>query len=195
MSLARYAILAAFLASPALAETYHLDPTHTEVRFLYSHADVSEQSGEWTRVDGTVDFDPADVAATSAEITIASASLHTGVSPLDDYMKSRAIFDVDRFPQITFVSTGAEDIGENRLRMTGDLTVKGEVTPITLEAELTFMGKHPLGDGFAYFKGDWIGVRVTGVLSRSALGLDKLPQLAGDDVRLQIVSELRAGGW
>ncbi len=154
MSLARYAILAAFLASPALAETYHLDPTHTEVRFFYSHADVSEQSGEWTRVDGTVDFDPADVAATSAEITIESASLHTGVSPLDDYMKSRTLFDVDRFPEITFVSTSAEDIGENRLLLTGDLTVKGQITPITLEAELTFMGEHPLGGSFAYFKGD-----------------------------------------
>ncbi|WP_371227123.1 YceI family protein [Roseovarius sp. 2305UL8-3] len=195
MSLARYAILAAFLAGPTLAETYHLDPTHTEVRFLYSHAGVSEQSGEWTRVDGTVDFDPADLAATSAEITIESGSLHTGVSPLDDYMKSSAFFDVDRFPEITFVSTSAEDIGEDRLRMTGDLTVKGQTMPITLEAELTFMGEHPLGSGFAYFKGDWIGVRVTGLLSRSALGLGTLPQLAGDEVTLRISSELRAGGW
>ncbi len=82
------------LATPVLAETYHFDQRHTEIRFYYNHAGLTEQSGEWTAVSGTVEFDPENVTATSADITIDASSVETGWGPLNDHLKSGDFFMV-----------------------------------------------------------------------------------------------------
>lgn len=183
------------IAAPVIAETYHLDPTHTEVRFYYNHAGLTEQSGEWTGVKGTVDFNPEDVNATTASITIDAKSLHTGVGPLDDHLKSADFFEVATYPEITFTSTSAVQTGAETLRLIGDLTVKDQTKPATLDVNLTFMGEHPLGGFFDYYQGDWVGVEANGTLLRSEYGVGMFAPGTSDTVRLEISAEMRAGGW
>lgn len=183
------------LAAPGWAETYHLDPGHTEVRFSWNHAGLTEQHGEWTQVSGTIDFDPADVTATSAQITIDPDSLHTGVAALDNHLKSADFFDIETYPTITFTSTSAVQTGAQNLRLTGDLTVKDQTKPAVLDVELTFDGEHPLGGYFDYYKGDWVGVEATGTLLRSEFGVAMFAPGTSDTVQLEISAEMRAGGW
>ena len=189
------AALFAALSVPALAETYHLDPGHTEVRFYWNHAGLTEQHGEWTSISGTIDFDADNVAATSANITIDPASLHTGVGALDDHLKGADFFDVANFPEITFVSTSAVQTGAQNLRLIGDLTVKDQTKPAVLDVEMTFRGEHPLGGFFDYYKGEWIGAEATGTLLRSEYGVGMFAPATSDTVRLEISAEMRAGGW
>ena len=188
---------AALLAmSPAaMAETYVLDQGHTEVRFYWNHAGLTTQSGEWTKVSGTIDFDAGNVAGTKAMITIDPASLHTGYAELDKHLKSSDFFDIETHPEITFVSTGAVQTGASSMRLSGDLTVKGQVTPAVLNVNLTFQGTHPLGEFFDYYKGEWIGAEATTTLLRSDLGVGKFAPLTSDVVALEISAEMRAGGW
>jgi len=102
---------------------------------------------------------------------------------------------VKNHPQITFVSGEAVQTGADTLRLTGDITVKGQSAPATLDVTLTFMGSHPLG-GFAdYYKGEWIGVEATSTVLRSELGVGLFAPLTSDAVRLEISAEMRAGGW
>lgn len=183
------------MSVPALAETYHLDPTHTEIRFYYNHAGLTEQSGEWTGMSGTIDFDPENVTATSANISIDTSSLTTGVSPLDDHLKSADFFDIEVFPKATFVSTSAIQTGAQTLRLVGDLTIKDQTKPATLDVDMKFMGTHPLGGFFDYYKGDWVGVEATGTLLRSEYGVGMFAPGTSDAVRLEISAEMRAGGW
>ena len=69
----------AALATSASAEIYKFDPGHTEVRFYYNHAGLSEQSGQWKVIDGEVDFDPENVGATTVSVTVDATSVDTGV--------------------------------------------------------------------------------------------------------------------
>lgn len=189
------ALATVILAGPALSETYHLDPGHTEVRFYYSHAGLSEQSGEWTVIDGTVDFDAEDIAATEVNITLDAASIDTGVDALDSHLMSGDFFDVSAHPTITFTSTSVSQSGDENVTVVGDLTIKGVTTEITLEFGLNHIGEHPLSGFGAFFEGEWLGVSGSGTVTPTELGLPFGAAVISDSVRLEINTEMRAGGW
>ncbi|MEM7446098.1 MAG: YceI family protein, partial [Pseudomonadota bacterium] len=78
--------IVALASAPALAGTiYNTDPGHTEVRFGWNHAGVSMQHGEFTGIEGTLDFDPENVEASTLSVVIDPASISTGVEALDGH--------------------------------------------------------------------------------------------------------------
>lgn len=191
----RFAILAAaalLTAGAASAATYKPDPGHTEVMFFWDHAGVSEQSGEFLKVDASVTFDPEAIDATTISATIDAASISTGVGPLDEHLKKADFFEVDKFPEITFVSTGIRQTGPDTAEIVGDLTIKGITKPITLQAQVVHQGEHPLGAFIDYYKGDWIGVHADAVLVRSEWDLGMFAPLTSDKITLRISTEMKA---
>lgn len=187
--------LMATVTTTALAETYKFDPGHTEIRFYYNHAGLSEQSGQWKVISGEVNFDPSDIAATSVTVTVDPASIDTGVSALDDHLKSGDFFDVENFPEITFASTEVTQTSDTTITLVGDLSIKDNTKPFTMTVTLNHNGPHPLGEFADYYKGEWIGVEVTGDLLRSDYGVGMFAPVTSDEVRLEISAEMRAGGW
>lgn len=189
----RIALAASLLSTPALADavTYAPDAGHTEVRFYWDHAGVSEQSGEWGGVTGEVTLDPDDIAAAKISITIDPASLNTGVEALDKHMKSADMFDIEKHPEITFVSTSVEQTGDKTARITGDLTIKGVTKPIVLDATVVHLGEHPVGQYIDHYKGQWLGVRATGTLKRSEFDVGYGTPLTSDEIRLEIATEMK----
>lgn len=195
-------LLAAAFASPMLAlgsaataEIYKFDPGHTEIRFTYNHAGLSDQNGQWKIIDGEVDFDANDIAATKVTVTVDAASIDTGVGPLDEHLKSGDFFDAEKFPTITFTSTGVEQTGDDSVTLVGDLTIKEITKPITMSFKLNHQGAHPLGEFFDYYKGEWIGVQGTGDMLRSDFGVGMFAPVTSDEITLSISAEMRAGGW
>ena len=195
-------LLATAIASPLLtlstaatAEIYKFDPGHTEIRFTYNHAGLSDQNGQWKIIDGEVDFDANNIAATKVTVTVDAASIDTGVGPVDEHLKSGDFFDVENHPTITFTSTGVEQTGDDSVTLVGDLTIKEISKPITMSFKLNHQGAHPLGDFFDYYKGEWIGVQGTGEMLRSDFGVGMFAPVTSDEVTLSISAEMRAGGW
>ncbi len=182
-------------SSSAMADIYKMDPGHTEVRFYWNHAGLTEQSGEWGKVDGDIFFDPENIEASKLDIEIDAASIDTGVDGLDTHLRGDDFFDVEEHPKITFKSTSVKQSGADTVVITGDLTIKDKTEPFSFEASLVFKGKNPLGEFFDYYKGDWIGVQATGSMLRSNYGVGKYAPLTSDSIRLEISSELRKGGW
>ena len=133
MRLLAIAALAGALATvaPAVADTYHLDPGHTDVRFFWNHAGVSEQSGRWDGVSGTVDFDKEDVGATAVSVTIKADSVNTGVGKLDEHLISADFFETSAHPEISFKSTGVQALYDN-VRLTE--------TPVPEPSSLALLG-------------------------------------------------------
>jgi len=185
----------AALSAPAWAETYHLDPGHTDVRAFWNHVGVSEQSIRWDSVAGTVDFDIEKPTETKISVTVESASINSGYTPLDDHLKNADFFEVDKNPEITFTSTKAVQTSAKGLQLTGDLTIKGNTKSVVLDVELVHRGKHPLGAFIPYYEGEWIGVKASGSLLRSNFGLGMFAPMTSDRIKLVINSEMRAGGW
>lgn len=187
--------LALALTSPALAQSYEFEPGHTEVRFYWNHAGVSEQSGEWSGVSGTVDFDKDSPEATAASVTIAADSIDTGVEALDTHLKGADFFEVETYPEITFVSTGFRQTGADTGQLTGDLTIKDVTKPVTLDVEVEHMGEHPLGGFNEFYQGEWLGMSASTVINRSDFDVGLYAPMNSDAIRIEITSEMKNGGF
>ena len=93
---------------------------------------------------------------------------------------------------ITFVSTDVEQTGDKTAKVTGDLTIKGITKPLTLDVEVVHLGEHPVGQYIDYYKGQWLGIRATGKLTRSEWDVGYGAPLTSDEITLEISSEMQA---
>ena len=79
--------------------------------------------------EGTLDLD----AAPAVELTIQAASLDTKLAKRDAHLRSGDFFDVERHPQVRFVSDHAELTGQ-KLVVRGRLEAAGRQLPLELTA-------------------------------------------------------------
>jgi polyisoprenoid-binding protein YceI len=112
---------------------WQLDPYHTQVEFSAKHFQMMTVRGHFADVTARADIDPDHPEASSVEVTIATASIRTNNETRDNDVRSANFLDVEKFPAMTFTSTGVTRAGQDRYRLTGDLTIKGVTRPVTLE--------------------------------------------------------------
>jgi polyisoprenoid-binding protein YceI len=165
--------------APAFAQTakpaappagqYSLDKAHTSVVFRVNHLGFSHYTARFSRVDGTLQFDPVNPAAMRVEATIDPTSLELNAPPAGFHEKLMGAgwFDAAKFPKIGFRSTQVELTGPHAARVTGDLTLHGVTRPVVLE--VTYNGGYPPNSFDP--GGARIGFSAHGVLQRSAFGV------------------------
>ncbi len=112
---------------------WQLDPYHTQVEFSAKHLGMMTVRGYFDEVSTTADIDPEHPETASVEATISTASIRTNNGMRDNDLRSSNFLEVDRYPTITFRSTGVETAGPDRYTLTGDLTIKGTTRPVSLE--------------------------------------------------------------
>jgi polyisoprenoid-binding protein YceI len=112
---------------------WQLDPYHTQVEFSAKHLGMMTVRGYFDEVSTTADIDPDHPETASVEATIATASLRTNNAIRDNDIRSSNFLEVDKFPMITFKSTGVKASGPDHYTLTGDLTIKGTTHPVSLE--------------------------------------------------------------
>ncbi len=108
-------------------------PEHSVAQFAVRHMMVTWVPGRFDKVAGTLHFDPVKVAASAVEVEIDAASIHTGVEQRDKHLKSPDFLDVEKYPTITFKSTGVEQAGLDHAWVHGDLTLRGVTRPVVLD--------------------------------------------------------------
>lgn len=172
--------------------TYEIDPTHSSVHFSVRHMMVSNVRGEFTKVSGTIKFDPENPANSSVDATIDAASINTRDAQRDTHLKSADFLDVEKFPTLTFHSKKiAPQSGGGKV--TGDLTIHGVTREITLDVEgLTPEVKDPWGK-------QRMGASATTKISRKDFGLiwnaalESGGVMVGDEVKITIDVEFFRG--
>jgi len=112
---------------------WQLDPNHTQIEFSTKHLGFMTVRGHFREVTLTSDIDPDHPENSTAEVTIQTASIHTGNEGRDKDLCTSNFLEVDKHPVITFKSTSAAAAGPDRFTLTGDLTIKGNTRPVTLE--------------------------------------------------------------
>ncbi|MDU9003910.1 YceI family protein [Sedimentitalea todarodis] len=186
-------LLAAFaLASAAQAETWMVDPEHTEVRVYWDHAGFSEQSLEFTEVDGSLNFSLDSVPSSTAFFAIPVSSMETGVERFNSDLWSDTFFDVANFPLVSFNSTSFQQVGPTQLKVKGDLTIKDVTREAEFDVTVHNVGEHPVGKYFKYFAGTWLGVTAVATIKRSEWNMGAFVPMGSDEIRIVINSELRA---
>ncbi|HEX3493610.1 MAG TPA: YceI family protein [Streptosporangiaceae bacterium] len=112
---------------------WQLDPYHTQVSFSAKHLGMMTVRGHFTEVAATADIDPAHPESSSVEITISVASIQTNHEARDNDLRSSNFLEVDKYPTMTFKSTGVTAGGPDKYTLTGDLTIKGHTHPVSLD--------------------------------------------------------------
>jgi polyisoprenoid-binding protein YceI len=125
--------------------TWAIDASHTTAEFGVKHLMVSTVKGRFSKLEGTVNLDESDITRSSVSVTIDVASVDTRDEGRDAHLRSADFFDVENYPTMTFKSTRVEPNGKDRLKITGDLTIRDITRPVVLESEFGGRGGTPWG--------------------------------------------------
>ena len=181
------------LASASLSapQTFNIDPVHSQVGFGIRHF-FSRVPGRFNEFSGTLQLDEKNLAASSVEATIKTASIFTSNERRDGHLRSQDFFWADSFPTLTFKSTKVTPGANGKLQIAGDLTMRGVTKPVVLDG--SFLGAGEIGIG-----GRSMGYRAsfeaTTTVNRKDYGiswnkvLDQGGTMLGDDVAITIAIE------
>jgi len=178
--------LAAALTLPALAATsdWQIDPAHSSAQFAVKHLAISTVRGAFTSVKGSVQFGDKDITKSTVDVTIDVNSVDTRVAARDKDLRSDHFFDADHFPTITFKSKRVEQVAPGKLKITGDLSIRGTTKEVVLDVDgPTAPIKDPWGN-------QRIGVNASAKITRQDFGITYGPGMIGDEITITIDAEL-----
>ncbi|HEY3359164.1 MAG TPA: YceI family protein [Polyangia bacterium] len=132
-------------------EEWQIDSSHSGIHFSVRHMVVAKVRGQFARWSGTLVAPDGDLGRATVSVVIDATSIDTGVADRDAHLKSADFFDVARYPEITFTGTRVEPLGHDRLRVGGELTIRGVTRPVALEVEVAGRTIDPWGHERAGF--------------------------------------------
>lgn len=165
------------------------DPAHSSVGFSVRHMMVSNVRGEFTKFSVSVTTFGDKPETAQVEVSIDAASIDTRIADRDRHLRSADFLDVEKHPTITFTSTRVEALAGGKLKVYGNLTIKGVTRPVVLDVETSPVLKDPWGNLR-------VGVHATTTIDRKDFGvswhkvLDTGEVVVGDDVSVILDVEL-----
>ena len=157
------------------AGTWEIDPTHSSVGFEVRHMMIATVRGRFREFEGTLESGD-ELRDCRVHGTVKMASIDTGEPTRDAHLRSADFLDVERYPEARFESTSVEHLGGAVCSLRGELTLKGQMCEIELEATLQGAGEDPWGN-------ERVGVSARGTINRNDFGLTwQGPLLSGGGV-------------
>jgi polyisoprenoid-binding protein YceI len=177
------------LSALAQTSTWNIDPAHSTAQFTVRHLAISNVTGNFTKVTGSVVLNEKDIAQSQVSASIDVSSVDTRVEARDKDLKSPNFFDVEKYPTIEFKSKRIVSSGE-KLQVIGDLTIHGTTREVTLDVD----GPTPeLTDPWGNSRR---GISATTTINRKDFNLvyNNLLKtgeaVVGDSVKIQIDAEM-----
>ncbi|MDP8959823.1 MAG: YceI family protein [Actinomycetota bacterium] len=128
---------------------YRIDPAHSSVEFVSRHLMLARVRGRFQRFSGYLEV-AEDPRHSTVEVTIEAASIDTNEEQRDNHLRSEDFLYVEEYPEITFRSTGAQ-FTDDRWQVSGELTIRGQTRPTTLEVEFLGLIRDPYQQDKALF--------------------------------------------
>jgi polyisoprenoid-binding protein YceI len=114
---------------------WSLDGNHSHVGFKVRHLMISLVRGSFTQAEGKVWFDKDDLSTLRVEMDIDPSSISTGMAVRDRDLQGEGFFEVDKYPEMRFLSTRAMPQPDGTVKLTGNLTMHGVTKQITLDVD------------------------------------------------------------
>jgi polyisoprenoid-binding protein YceI len=146
-----------------VAGTWAIDPVHSEVSFTVRHMMVSKVRGRFDKFEGTI-VTAEDPLASSVTAAVDLSTINTGQEQRDAHIRSADFFEVEKYPEMTFVSTAVKTAEEGFV-LEGDLTLKGITRAVAFNLEVNGIGPDAYG-------GTRIGFSAETQIGRSDFGVN-----------------------
>jgi polyisoprenoid-binding protein YceI len=181
----RVGILAALVGvGPARAQTYEIDPTLTDAGFTVTYLGVARERGRFDRVIGRIVLDPTRRSGT-IDLAFDSASISTGWTLRDEFLRGERMFDVRRYPWLRFRSRHLDYGADGLTGVDGDVTLRGVTRPVRLTVRRLVCAFDPRDGREA------CDAEIVGRISRAEFGMTYAYPLVGDDVDFDILVTVR----
>jgi len=186
--------LAAAFAAPSLGQegldliegptTFDIDPAHTTILLSWDHNGLSTSFAAIREFEGTLTLDPANLEASELSVTMQVDSLDTFWQARTDDLVSENFFNVAEFPTATFESTEIVLTGDTTADVTGDFTLLGVTTPLTLQVEFNSVTQQE--------NRLLVGFDAEAAIQRADYGVTRFAPAVGGEVTIRVSSELAA---
>ncbi len=139
--------LSVFPSVASAADRYKIDTegAHAFVQFRVKHLGYSWLYGRFNRFDGEFVYDPKNDSKNSVTATVDISSLDTNHAERNKHLRDSKYLNADKHAQAKFVSTKYETVGENKAKLTGNLTLMGTTKEVTLDVDVIGGGDDPWG--------------------------------------------------
>ena len=165
---------------------YKLEKTHAYIAFSYDHQGFSNPILRWGAWDATLDWNAEDPAASSVLATIDVESIDSGVDEFNDHLKAADFFDLENHDKVSFTSTKIVQKDDTTGTITGDLVIKGNSHPVTLDVKFNKAAFDGRGNVHK------IGFSGKAEILRSEWDLGKYAPFVSDEVTLWVEAEFIA---
>jgi polyisoprenoid-binding protein YceI len=130
-----FAVLVATTLMSAQSE-WKLDKAHSSIGFTVRHMVISDVTGSFKDFTIALKSDKDDFSDAEVQSTIKVGSLSTDNAMRDGHLKSDDFFNAEKFPEINFKSSSFEKLGDNKYKITGDLTIRDVTKKVIFDATL-----------------------------------------------------------
>lgn len=125
---------------------------------------ITNVTGSFQQFDATMEATAEDFSDAKISFEADINSISTGNEQRDTHLKSDDFFSAEQFPKLSFTSTSFTHKGGSDYVLNGDLTIKGNTKPVSLNVEF--------GGRMTDFYGqDKAGFEISGKINRSEFGL------------------------
>ena len=163
---------------------------HSKLRFTVTHLLVSDVDGLFKNFDVTITTTKPDFSDAVFELSADAASINTEVDMRDNDLKSANFFDVAKYPKIIFKSTSIKPDGQNKYKLTGNLTMHGVTKSVTMDLWYRGTTTNPMS------KQKDAGFKLKGTLKRSDfnIGSNTPNVIVSDEVEIKADGEFGKAG-
>lgn len=155
------------------AGDYRLDPMHTAVIARVLHLGFSYSVFRFDAVSGTLAWNPEDPAQNRLTAEVQVGSIATPVPDFAPVLLGKDYLNAQANPVARFVSDGFTAEGDNKGKVSGQLTLMGQTHPATFDVTLIGAGNGYTGDdkGNPILR-DLIGVHAETQIDPQAYGMN-----------------------
>jgi len=156
------------------------DAPHSQLFFTVTHLGINDVSGTFDDFTVNIESSKPDFSDAVFTLNAKTSSINTRVEARNNHLKSADFFDVEKYPELTFTSTGIKPAGENKYKLTGDLTIHGVTKQVTVELLYRGQTTNPMTSKIT------TSFQINGTIKRSDFEVGgKFPEaIISDEVRI-----------
>jgi len=180
--IAALALLAGIIAPALAADSYTFDPEYTIPVFEVGHLGFTTQRGRFGKTQGKATLDFAGQKG-HVEFTIQTSSLDMGTAAWTTHVKSEGLFDVTKYPTMTFKSDDVVFAGGKVVAANGELTLLGVTKPVRIAVNRFACAENPMN------KKPMCAGDINATIKRSDFGMNKYIPTVSDEINISVPVE------